>query len=155
VRRLYRVDRASHIGRCHLVDLFYCRFSPTTFLPAPFHVQRVSAFWLVVVSVASVTSRSTIGITALIVAASAVQSTPVVSPALVPVCLAKSVTQAACFVFLANVVCECSLCAVSKSLDFIAFKRTVVFALSIKRLKIRRQRFDCLIGQFLPDLTYS
>ncbi len=66
--------------------------------------------------------------------------------------LATSVVRAARLALLADVVCERPLGAVTQPLDLVSFERAVVFALSKKRLKVRRKRFDGLVGQFFARL---
>jgi hypothetical protein len=113
----------------------------------------VSAVRLVVASVASVASRSTVGIAASIVVASiaaavAVRSTSVVSPAFAFARLATSVRWAARLALLAKVARERPLGAFAQPLDFVSFERAVDFALGKKRLEVRRERLDRLVGQF-------
>ncbi len=113
---MVRVNFFASIARVASVAVVALSFYIVAFFPRPFF-QRcstvvvvascpaiastvvVSTFWLVVVSAASVASQSTVGskasiIVASIVAALAVQSTPVVSPAPTLACLMTSVAQA-------------------------------------------------------------
>jgi hypothetical protein len=85
---------------------------------------------LVVVSVAAVASRSIVAGGASIVAASAVRSTPVASPAFALARLATSMARATRLALLAKVVCERPLGAVAQTLDLVSFERPVDFALS-------------------------
>ena len=102
--------------------------------PAIASTVVVAAIRFIVTLVTSVASRSTIGITAPIVVASIVATSvirlaPVVLPALALACLATCVICVARLAFLANVVCDCPLGAVTKLIDLGAFEHTVVFAL--------------------------
>jgi hypothetical protein len=117
----------------------------------------VFTFRLVVESAPSVVSRLAIGgaasiVIALIVAALVVRLTSVVSPAFALTHLAMSVVRAARLALLANVVREQPLGAVTQPLDLVLFERAVDFALSKKRLKVRRKCFDGLVGQFFARL---
>jgi hypothetical protein len=95
-----------------LVAVVASAFFVVDFLPRPFFWCRpafvvialrlaipstiaVSVIWLVVMSVTSVASRSTIGVTTPIVTASALRPARIVSPALALACLATCVIRAA------------------------------------------------------------
>ncbi len=109
--------------RCH--STVVASVSP----PAIASTVAVSASRLVVVSVAAVVSRSIGAGGALIVAASAVRSPPVASPAFALAHLATSVARAARLALLAKIVCEHPLGAVAQPLDLVAFERAVDLAL--------------------------
>jgi hypothetical protein len=120
-------------------------------------IVAVSAFRLVVVSVASVASRSAVGgvasiVIALIVAALAVRLTSIVSPALALTHLATSVVRTARLALLVDVVHKHPLGAVTQALDLVTFERAVNFALRKKRLEVRQERLDGLVGQYVVPL---
>ena len=119
----------------------------------------VSAFRLVVASVASFASRSFVGVTASIVvatiaigasvvAAPAGRTVPVTSPAFALACVAARVFGAACFAPAANLRFHGPLRAVPEAVHLGTFERAVVQSLREQRLKIRRKRINCLVGQF-------
>ncbi len=115
--------------------------------PAIASTVAVSAFRLIVVSVVTIASRSIVAGEASIVAALAVRSTPVTSPAFALAHLATSMARAARLALLAKIVHEHRLGAVTQPLDLVSFERAVDLALRKERLKIRRECFDGLVGQ--------